>query len=504
MTDSNSTELSFARQTAYKSGLPAVADFRLVERSDLSQFGNTYAKAEPTRISRNRNPRKRRTNSVDSGVEFQAPLDIGTMIEFGQGFTYGKPAGPAFFNVTSVMDNELSIGAIPAGVGATIIPNQTIVAIKGLKGTANTANRGQFLITGPASDGDTSIAVTGVVAENIAANRRAEVYIAGVRGAAGDIGIDADGNLTSTTLDFTSLGLVVDQAIYIGGTDDANGFAEESNYGFAQIMELTANKITLYNRDRNYVADDGAGVQIDILFGPLLRNYPIGHDSFQRLFYTFGLSTEFTIPAPKTTYEYAKDNACDSMSIAMEDEFASVTFGFVGSQTTLPSEVPAGGHLNAAPMNQTAEFATNVDLVQFALNRSNDGTNLGTDFDDLTLTIANGAVARKVRGTVVPSQINIGKFRVSIDYTAIFSNSDILEAISCDKELSLRFPLWNDDGGLYFHIPQLEMDGGDRSFPPDESVTIQTTGNAYNEDIDGSCLNITVFPLLPAKPCAVG
>lgn len=502
MSDTNSTELVFTRQTGYKSGIADPADFRICERSEISQFGNTYTKSEPSRVGKNRNPRQKRTTAIDSGVEFTGPLDIDSMLELGQGFMHAIPTGPTFAKVTAATSGALTVPALSSTQAAMFQSGKTIVAIKGLKNASNKANGGSFLVSGAVASGATSIPVAGVVAETLASNRRAAAYVAGVRGASGDIEIDADGNLTSTSLDFTTLGLVVDQAIYIGGRDDANGFSDEDNHGFAQILTITANKLTLYNRDRTFVADNGSGVQIDILFGPMLRNWAIGHTNYQRLFYTFGLSIECTMPVPKTTYEYAKDNACDSMSISLEDEFATVTFGFVGSQTTLPSVTAANGHENAAPLNTIAEFSTNVDLVQFAINKE-DGTNLFTDFDDLTITFANGAAARKVKGTTIPGQINISKFRTTIDFSAIFSDSDVLEAIACDKALSLRFPLWNDDGGLYFHIPQLGFEGGDRSFPEDEQVTISTTGYAFNEDRDGSCMNITVFPLLPRKPCAI-
>jgi len=502
MTDTNSTELVYTRQTGFKQPLADPAKFRVMERSELSQFGETYTKSEPTRISRNRNPRQKRVTAKDSGVEFAANLDVDSMLEFGGAFLYGKATGPASMRVTGIAADTITVDPVSASVAATIQSGgaTTIFALKGLRSVANQTTRGEFLLGAAVAAGATAITLTGLTAESIPANRRVDAYIAGVRGAAGDLAIDADGNLISTTLDLTTLGLVVDQAIYIGGTDDVNGFAEEDTHGFAQVQEIAANKITLYNRDRTYAADAGADTQIDILFGPYLRNYPIGDVNFERVFYTFGLSTEFTDP-DVTKYEYAKDNACDSMSIALEDEFASVTFGFVGTETTRPSTIAQNGHTDAAPLNSTAEFATNVDLVQFAIKKD-DGSNLMTDFDDFTLTIANGAAARKVRGTLVPSQINIGNLEVSAEYTAIFSNSDIIETIACDGELSLRFPIWNDDGGMYFHIPRLGLEGGDRSFPENESVTISTTGYAYNEDRDGACLAITVFPLLPKKPCA--
>lgn len=44
-----------------------------------------------------------------------------------------------------------------------------------------------------------------------------ELDVTGVQGASGDIEIDANGDLTSTILDFTTLNLTPGQMIFIGG-----------------------------------------------------------------------------------------------------------------------------------------------------------------------------------------------------------------------------------------------------------------------------------------------
>ena len=501
MSDTNSTELTYVRQTGFKQGLPASPDFRILERSSINSFGNSVTKSEPTRISRNRNARKKRVTAVDSGVEVESPLDFDGLHEFGEGFTYSKAKGGVYWDISDALSN--SIGVTDATLGAdkvaTLVNGSSGNSLLVTKGLKNTSKDTVLLLTTTLSGTGTRIVISGANEEVIPANRRARVYVAGLRGASGDLEIDADGNLISTVLDFTALGLEVDQAIYIGGPDASNKFDEDANQGFAQILEISANKLTLYNRDQDYVLDDGDGVRVDILYGPYLRNYSISDDNFQRIFYTFGLSSEIN---DTTYYEYAEDNACDSLSFGILEEFCTMTLGFVGSTTTKPSETAVSGHSDAAPLNATAEFASSVDLIQIGI-KDIDGSNLLTDFDDLTLTITNGISARKVGGAVSPSQLNLGKFRVTFDGTAIFSNPEIIERIQCDRELNLRFPLWNDDGGLYFHIPKMGLEGGDRSFPENESVTISTTGYAYNDDIDGSSVNISLFPLLPKRPCAI-
>ena len=497
MTDTNNSELSYARQNGFGGTLPANPDFRLMEFSELSSFGNTVNKAQPTRISRNRNPRKKRTTGLDSGVEFTSPLDQGSIREFAQGFCFAQSVGAPAFSVNTVTATRYSGLTISDEQAGKFITGQTILMARGF---ANDANNGEKILGAAVSSASTTIQASGLSAESVADNRRAELHVAGVRGAVGDFGIDADGNLTSSALDFTGLGLSVGQAIYIGGTDEVNNFDEDPNRGFARVDVIEANKLTLSKRDNVYVPDTGSGVQIDILYGEFIRNYASDHDKFQRLYYMFGLKSVFENPS-KTTYEYSKDNVCDSLSFNLGEEFVDLTLGFVGSVTDNPVETPAAGQLNAAPLNATQEFTTATDMIRLAVENVDD-EGLLTDFDSLSVTISNSASARKTLGSLAATQINIGKFVVTIDFTAVFTNSDVIEAIRCDGELDLRFPLWNDDGGLYIHIPKMGLEGGDRSFPENESVTIGGTGYAYDENADGACFEISTFPLLPTRPCA--
>lgn len=496
MVQTRNTELAFALQSAFGGTLPGTPDWHVMERSELSAFGNTVSKSTPTRISRNRNMRKKKTTAIDSSVEFNAPMDFDSMRLLGEGFAHGLASGPAYFSASAATATGATVPALTAGQASQIVANQTILALKGF---ATDDNNGLKIASTTASASDTEIAVVGgLTAETIAANRRAEVYVAGVRGASGDIEIDADGNLISTALDFTTLGLVAGQAIYIGGVDAANTFSNSENSGFAIVSAIAANKLTLTKRDQPYVTDDGTGVQIDILFGPYIRNYSVDHANYVRQYFMFGLKSIFDAG---TKYEYAKDNACDSLSLEVQrDGFVNASFGFVGSITDNPTDTAATGHANAAPLNATEEFSTSTDLARIAID-SIDEDGFMTDFDAVTITIANGISARKVLGQTAAAQLNLGELGVTLEMTALFTDSKVIEHIRCDNPFAFRLPFWNNQGGVMLHVPQMTLEGGARQFPQNETVTVSMTGSAFNEDIDGSSIELTLFPLLPARPC---
>ena len=79
------------------------------------------------------------------------------------------------------------------------------------KGFPTAANNGLKVVA--SSSTGTEIKASGLTAESLTAARGATVEVAGVQGDTADITLNSSGNLTSTTLDFTTLGLNIGQTI---------------------------------------------------------------------------------------------------------------------------------------------------------------------------------------------------------------------------------------------------------------------------------------------------
>ena len=61
----------------------------------------------------------------------------------------------------------------------------------------------------------------------------------------------------------------------------------------------------------------------------------------------------------------------------------------------------------------------------------------------------------------------------------------------------MDFILRNNDGAFAIDIPSMTLGGGNRDFPVNETVTINTTGQAYQDDALGTSIGISIFPFLP-------
>lgn len=101
----------------------------------------------------------------------------------------------------------------------------------------------------------------------------ARMKVVGFAGVAGDITATATG-LASTTLDFTTLGLIPGQWLKLGGTAAGDKFAiTPANNDWARISgPITATAIPLDNRPSGWGVDAGTGKTIKVWFGDQVKN----------------------------------------------------------------------------------------------------------------------------------------------------------------------------------------------------------------------------------------
>ncbi len=175
---------------------------------------------------------------------------------------------------------------------------------------------------------------------------------------------------------------------------------------------------------------------------------------------------------------------------------ATVRFGFIGLFTTDPSTVRASGAANAkAPVNIEA-FGTTSDIARLRAEDV-DESGLTTDFKSLTLTIKNNVTAEKVLGKLGAKYVNAGNLEASVESELIFSNAAVIERIRTNKSVGLDTVLANNEGGFCLDLVAATIGQGKRNIKTNESVTITTTFDAYQDERFGISFAISLFPFLP-------
>lgn len=479
--------------------LPGSPVWKSLEPNDIGTFGAAVSKVSRNPISRDRQRKKGTTTDLDSSVEFDADLTMEHFIDFMEGFTFAVFNGPIKFGPQETDD----VTAVTGTDSFTVTANGALTAgeLVYARGFTNSANNGLHVVdTGSTA---TDLVVTSTLVAEASPPANATVEVCGVQGAAGDLEINASGNLASTALDFTTLDLTVGQAIWIGGTADATRFgtaaSPSANRGWARITAIAANELTLDKKSDTFVTDTGTGKTIHLYFGKFLRNVAVDDVDYVERSFQFEGSYPDLGGVGTDEYEYAVGNFCNEISfnLALTDK-ATISLGFIGTNT---DDITATRKTNAASAinpQQTVAFNTSADIARLRIIET-DETGVTTFFKNLTLTLNNNVSPEKVLGTLGAAFVNVGNFDVNIESQVLFTNSEVINAIKNNTTLAIDFSLRNDDGALFFDLPAVTLNDGGKEFPENETVLVNTPAEAFEDPTLGTSIGISLFGFVPAS-----
>jgi hypothetical protein len=347
-----------------------------------------------------------------------------------------------------------------------------------------------------ASSSTTEVKVSGLTADaSVATN--VELAVAGVQGASGDIEIDANGDIISTTLDFTGLGLTAGQTIHVGGSTAGTQFATAANTGRVRVTAITANKLTIDKTSATFTVDNGSSKTIQLLFGQYVRNVSVDHADFYEASATFETILDDLGGVGTDHYWYAKGNYANELTLQLPlTSKAEADFGFVGTDTDPPT---ASRATNAGtpimPLQKTA-FNTSSEIARLRVQEV-DETGISTDFKSMRITLNNGVSPEKTLGNLGASYMNYSNFEVNVDFEALFTSDSMVAAVRNNTTVQMDFTLKNEDGGIHFDLPSMTLGDASPNFQVNESVKLNMTGEAFADGTLDVSLGVSLFPYLP-------
>jgi Phage tail tube protein len=495
----NAVSLAYAIEASL-GVLPGTPVWKLLEPNAINSFGPELTTVSRNPISKDRQRKKGTITDLDSTAEFDADLTMEHFIDFSEGFCFANYSGPIKFGPQETDD----VTAVTGADSFTVDDNGDLVAdqLVYARGFTNAINNGLHLVDTGSTTTNLVVTTTPLIAE-VTPPANATVEVCGVQGATGDIEIDADGNIASTALDFETLDLYVGQVIWVGGVADINRFGTAASpsdmRGFARIKIIATNLLTVDKTANVWVADAGAAKEIHLYFGRFLRNVSVDDADFLERSLQFEAAYQDLESVGVDGYEYALGNYCNEMVITLPlTDKATVTFGFVGTDTepaTVTRKVGADTPVEPA---QTVAFNTSSDIGRLRITEV-DETGLSTFFKNITLTLNNNVSPEKVLGILGAAFMNTGNFEVDIESQMLFTNKEVTAAIRANTTVTLDFSLRNDDGGLFFDFPAVTLSGGDKEFPENETVLLNTPAMAFEDPTLGTSIGISLFGYLPTS-----
>lgn len=492
-TNTNNTSLAYAIETT-PGVLPGAPSWKLIGPNDITDMGAEYSKVSRSPISKDQQRSKGSIVDLDSGFEFETDVTMEHVNDFAEGYMRSVAKGSAKIFPTAVTTTAYTVPTM----GASIPQNLLVIA----RGFANAVNNGLKVVdTGGTT---TSVPITGggMVAETTAppptGSQNATIEVCGVRGASGDIQINASGHLIATALNFTTLGITAGQFVKIGGALTANQFTNTVNNGYARVLSVAAGVITLDKRNATFVTDTGTGKLIDVYFSRFIRNVTVDSADYTERYYQFEAAFEnLGVSAGTDEYMYAKGNLANewTLNFPLADK-ATMSCNFMGTDTLPPSTTRATNAATATVQAQQVLMSTTADFARLRLVEI-DETGISTDFKSLSLTVRNNVNAAKKLGQLGAVGMNVGNFEADVAISAMFTSSTVLTRVRDNKTVTLDFGLRNDDGGFVVDLPEVTIASGKLGFPRNEQVTIDIPLVAHRSVQFGYTMSFSIFPYLP-------
>lgn len=494
--DSNFTGLRYTLEVANTpKGLTGSEIWLELEPNSYTDFGGTTTLTARKPIVANRQLRKGRTTDIEAKAGFAIDFTSDNMLNLFPTFFFAvfrKAATKEVNTLTSVTTSDsgyTKTGAFATGfkVGSLVLASGfSLAANNGLKHVATLASADEITVAETLAD------------ETPAAG--ATVKVVGFQSAAGDIDVDAtDPALpfwTSTTLDFTTLGLIPGQWIWAGGDASLMHFTNAGNNGLARIYSIAAHKV-VFDKTQNTMATEANTTKtVQVFFTDHLMN-----EDDPSLIVT--QTVQFERSLSSAGFEYVEGSFSNTLDVEMKSaDKITMALGFV-SLTYTPKAFGSRktGTFPAIATDPTA-YNTATDLVRIRCSEQGSASPLFAFIQTMTLKINNNVSPLKALGVLGAFDTTIGDFEVTGDLTAYFSDIAAVNAVRNADSLTLDWLLSLDNRGWVFDVAHLTFDKGTLNVAKDQAVTIPVGINAAEHTTLKTTLQSGYFAYLPDAAAA--
>ena len=500
--DSNITGLAFAEEACLgllpgEGGQPGSPVWNRLNPNSYNDFGGEIVTVAPNPINPSRQRRKGVTTDLDAAGGINTNFTFSSLTQLMQGVMFADIREKGYEEPSAVTGTVFTVASTTGFLVNSLV--------KGQKFT-NTGNNALQKVTAVVLD--TSVAVAATVVE-AAPPTGANLRVVGIEGATGDITVDNSGtlpSLTSTLLDFTTLGLVPGQWIFIGGDVALNQFATAVNNGFKRVKTVSTNTVVLDKSDAAMVTEVAAAQEVRLFFGDVLRN------ETGALIKRRSYNLERTLGAPDDDFPAQIQSEVLIGAVANEftlnvpsAELLNADITFVATDNKQRDGVTGPKQTSVQDAPPSKEYNTSSDVSRIRLSVI-DPTNpaptaLFAFVTEATISINNNVTPNKAVGVLGAFDVTAGTFTVSGNLTAYFANVAATQAVRNNADVSLDLGFVRDNQGLVLDLPLLSLGDGRLNVEVDQPITLPlTTDAASGQDVDENMdhtLLVTYFNYLP-------
>lgn len=471
--DSSVVGLRYAEETVDIGVLPGSPTWIPLEPNSFGDFGVEITTLSRDPISDDRQSKQGMVTDLEASGGFQSDLTQSNLQNIMQGFMFADlRLKPEFGNGSGVITSVTTTYNAASGLGVFLVGRLVIG-----KNFVQPGNNGLHRVT---TTSGTALTVTPALTAEATPPASAQLVEVGVQAGSADINVDVTGAfyaLTSTTLNFTLLGLNIGEWVYVGGDSAPVRFVTAGNNGWKRIKTIAAQRLEFDKSITVMSNETGTGLTIQLFYGRVLKN-ETGSLIKRR---TYNL--ERTLGAPDTAQptqiqsEYlegavANKLACEigvADKVMCDLEFLACTgttrTGLIGVKTgTRPNLVEQDAFntssdftflmVSAAPTVATITSALFGFMTEFKFN------------------VNNNAKLNKAIGTLGAIEVTVGKFKVDGEITAYFTQVDAIEAVKANTAHTAAGAMVKKNSGITFDMPLLTLGNARLNIEQDQEITI--------------------------------
>jgi len=397
--------------------------------------------------------------------------------------------GQRVYRPTAIVDGGVGEDSLTVPANGDL-PAKTIIKNRGY---TNDANNGLFVTAADSAANAIKVATGTWIAEVPPDNATTGVW--GFEGAADDIKIDAQGNLTSVVEDFTLRGIAVGTLLAFDDEDAAHQFGTLGVF-YAWVKSVSAHLVELENHALPVGvvlgADAGAGKTIRVHIFSLYRNYPIlsasydkkrvfgeiewpgeGDDGTTRWTRFTGLGiNKVDIAAPlkqkiTATVQMIALDVTDELDAASRETAGGVSRGDRASTAFQPL---------ATSMSNTATDLRFVRLLDPS------GANIIPKINNWTLSLNNNVKPRDVQGKAGSDDHFFGTFQPSVKLQAYLTSPTQISAAKNNTKLTWDVCVGNGDYLVAFRVPRTALRNPKRTIPANEQVMLDFDAPGFGHE----------------------
>ena len=322
-------------------------------------------------------------------------------------------------------------------------------------------------------------------------------------GASGDIKFAvANGvySLTATAGDFTQLGLVEGEWIFVGGDANTERFDLAGTF-YARVSRIEAKKLTFDNGTfkAGLTADAGANKTIKIFMGAVLKNERTT-DLIKRKSYCFERTLGKDLATSRNQAEYISGAVLGEFTLdAKQGEMLKADLSFTATNNEYRTGALLSDNKLRASLGEKGVNTTS-DIRAIRLTLNDDSTSTSTPLfayvTEASIEVNNNLSENKALGTFGAIDVSAGNFEVSAKTTAYFTTVQAVEAVRKNADVGLCTVFATNQKGFIFDIPLVGLSGGTLNVEKDNPITLELNANGAENKFGYTMMYIN-FPVLP-------